>query len=174
MERRDLLLRRSAAYLIDIALAWVILALGGILVGGFLRLPAPETGPQVAMVILWNFSIPVWLYFFLADRSPSGATIGKRWMGLRVRSADGRQAGWEQALLRTFVKLLPWEFVHVTLFGLRTDLATFGPLQQVAVNVAWVATVAYFAVAVASRGRRSVHDYAGGTMVERDAGDAAG
>lgn len=161
------LVRRCLAYAIDVVLAWVVLAPLGLAVSALLGLPVPTTGPEVARVILWNFSLPVWAYFTLADASASGATLGKRWCGVRVRRADGARVGVARAAGRTLVKLVPWEVVHVAMFALSTDLSTFDMAQLVGLNLANVLIAVYLGVAVATRGRRSVHDLVTGTAVVR-------
>lgn len=166
------LLRRCLAYTVDVVLVWVVLAPLGFAASALLGLPIPSTGPEIARVILWNFSLPVWAYFTLADASASGATMGKRWCGVRVRRADGARVGVARAAGRTLVKLVPWEVVHVAMFALATDLSTFGTAQLIGLNLANALIVVYLGVAVATRGRRSVHDVVAGTVVERVAAAA--
>jgi uncharacterized RDD family membrane protein YckC len=130
-----------------------------------LGVPRPRTGPEIARTILWNFSLPVWLYFLLSDRSPSGATLGKRVLKIQVREVSGGQVSTGRALVRTAVKLLPWELVHVSAFALSTDLRTFRPVQAAGIATTNVLTAAYLGLAVVSKGRRSADDYAAGTLV---------
>ena len=79
-----LVIRRSAAYLIDILLLFLVLAPIGLLIQWSLG-QVPQTGPQIWGTLLWNFSIPAWLYFTLSDKSSTGATPGKRcWQRLET------------------------------------------------------------------------------------------
>ncbi len=57
--------------------------------------------------------LPVGLYLYASEASARQATIGKRVMGLRVVSADdlGRPSR-SRIIIRTVVKLLPWEVAH--------------------------------------------------------------
>jgi hypothetical protein len=87
---------------------------------------------------------------------------------------SGERLSIERALARTAVKLLPWELVHVSAFALSTDLTRFSQGQVIGVAVANVLTVVYLGVAVATRGRRSVHDYAAGTLVRSVPADMEG
>ncbi len=159
-----LLIRRVAAYLLDILLLFAVLAPLGQVV---LRLLgwAPSTGQEIAATILWNFSLPVWLYFFVADRSAAGATPGKRLLRIQVRAEGGGRVGPWRALARTAVKLLPWELSHLSAFALSSDLSALGPPQVAGLALANLLAVAYLIDAIASGGRRSVHDRLAGTLV---------
>lgn len=159
--------RRVAAYTIDVALLFVVLAPLGLLVNRLVGAPTAMTGMDVWLTILWNFSLPVWIYFTVADRSRSGATLAKRWLGLRVVGPRGERLGTPIALLRTGVKLLPWELAHVASFALSTDLSTFDVRQIVGTSAAVLLTLAYLGVTAATRGRQSVHDLVTGTAVVR-------
>jgi uncharacterized RDD family membrane protein YckC len=164
LEEQMLLLRRVGAYALDIIGLFVLLAPSGqvlLWLGGTI----PNSGPTIAQTILWNFSLPVWLYFIISDASAPGATIGKRLLGITVSRMDGTRLIWHQALLRTTVKLLPWELVHIAAFALSTDLTRFRPAQMVGVAFANLLIVVYLLLAGFSRGQRSLHEYVAGTMV---------
>ena len=109
--------RRAAAFLLDllvVGVAVVVLlqlvldpmrqALGP----GWMRVGAFYVG-----YVLLTVSLPIWLYFAGYESSPWQATLGKRWLGIRVNSVDGRQVSFLRAFLRTIVKLLPFEIAHV-------------------------------------------------------------
>lgn len=66
--------------------------------------------------------------------------------------------GFARSLLRTAVKLSPWELVHVSMFALTDDPGQFGPVQVAGLAVVDALLLAYLAVLVLTRGRRSVHD----------------
>lgn len=163
-----LLTRRATAYLLDILLLFGVLApLGqGIL---WLLKATPRTGPAIADTIFWNFSLPAWLYFILSDGSGSGATLGKRLRALQVRTETGERLSVGRAVVRTAAKLVPWELVHVFAFALSTDLTRLQPAQMAGLVSANILTLAYLAVAIATGGRRSVHDYLARTRVRATA-----
>ena len=156
--------RRTSAYLIDIALLFAALGPAGWLTQWALGL-TPSTGPQIWATLLLNFSLPTWVYFTASDASSAGATLGKRWLGIRVSRHDDRRLGVMQALGRTAVKLLPWELVHFAAFGLAQGTGQFTTAQGVGLAIANILALAYFAAAVATRGHRSVHDLVVGTNV---------
>ena len=159
-----LLAKRTAAYLVDIIILFAILAPAGFLIQRWFAYQ-PNTGPEIARVILWNFSLPIWIYFTWSDRSPGGATPGKRLFKIRVTDLTGNRPGFGRALIRTAFKLLPWETVHVAAFALSTSPSIMVALQWAVLVLANLLAVLYFAVAIATRGRRSVHDYIARTEV---------
>ena len=69
--------------------------------------PPNPTAMIVVMVLLYGsiFLISVG-YFVLLERSASGATIGKRLMGIRVVDKNGERIGFGRALGRFFAKIL--------------------------------------------------------------------
>jgi uncharacterized RDD family membrane protein YckC len=162
-------LRRSAAYAIDIVLLFVVLGPLGFGIQG-LTATTPSTGREIWHALLLQFSLPAWLYFTIADASARGATFGKRWLGLRVASVTANGATeprltWPRALARTAVKLLPWELTHVAAFALAPDDGSFTVLQGIGLTIANVLAIAWFVVAIRTRGQRSVHDFAAGSRV---------
>ncbi len=159
-----LVTRRAGAYVLDIVLLFALLGPAGWLTQWALGF-TPSTGQQIWATLLLNFSFPTWVYFTVSDSSAAGATLGKRCLGLRVSRHDNGRLGAMQALGRTAVKLLPWELVHLAAFGLAEGTGQFTTAQAVGLTIANALAVAYFASAVATRGRRSVHDWVVGTVV---------
>jgi uncharacterized RDD family membrane protein YckC len=115
--RARLVARRALAYALDCAL------LAGLVVATQLGLrlalgagfPALTTGPEIEAWVFATVSVPVWVYFAGFERSRWQATPAKRLLGLRVASLHGGAAGWPQALVRTVLKLAPWELTHLAL-----------------------------------------------------------
>lgn len=159
------LIKRSAAYFVDILLLFVVLAPLGFLIQWLVGSQLPQTGPEIWRTLLWNFSVPAWLYFWLSDRSSSGATLGKRLLKLKVAGTGNQPVLADAAFLRTAVKLLPWELVHVSAFALSVDMNAFTTTQTVGLVIANVLIFAYFLVAVMTKGTRTVHDFAARTHV---------
>ena len=163
-----LLIRRAGAYLLDVALLFLVL----FPVGRLLHLaigwqpPSSPTGLGVWLASALNFSVPAWTYFVLSDSSASGATVGKSLLGLRVTRVGGGSVGMARALGRTAVKLLPWETTHLSAFafsaqpGVSLDVG-----QLIGLTIADVLIVVYLVVAAYTGGRRSVHDYVAATEV---------
>ena len=163
--RLPLLAARVLAYGLDVAVLFAVLAPLGWLVQRALGVE-PRTGPEIWRVLLVGFSLPTWLYFTVADAA-GGRTLGKRWLGLRALTGEGRGIAPARALLRTAVKLLPWELTHASAFALARAEGGFTPAQWAGVLAANVLALGYLALAAATGGRRSVHDFAAGTEVRR-------
>ncbi len=157
---RLLVLRRSAAYLADILILFAVLFPQGwavVLAVGF----SPASGVQIWQATLLNFSIPAWLYFTLCDSLWGGKTLGKRLLRLKVTTSSGQPLSLSRALLRTSVKLLPWELAHIGGFALEAAPAW----QWAAIVLSNLLIVVYLVAAIATRGHRSVHDWVAGTEV---------
>ncbi len=155
-----LIFRRCAAYLADILLLFAILfPLGwiAVLAFGF----SPASGIQIWEATVLNFSIPAWLYFTLSDSLWGGQTLGKRLFRLKVTVAPGLPLSVPRALLRTAVKLLPWELAHIGGFALETTPAW----QWTCIVLSNLLILVYLAVAIATHGRRSIHDWIARTEV---------
>ncbi len=159
---RLLVLRRSAAYLADILILFAVLFPLGwavVLTVGF----SPASGIQIWQATLLNFSIPAWLYFTFSDSLWGGKTLGKRLLRLKVTRSSGQPLSVPRALLRTAVKLLPWELVHIGGFALEATPA----LQWASIGLSNLLIVVYLAAAVATHGRCSIHDWVARTEVKR-------
>ncbi len=159
------LIKRSTAYILDILLLFLLLAPLGFLVSWVVGLRMPQTGPEIWRSLLWNISIPSWLYFGLSDYSQMGATLGKRLLKLRVVNNEHQRLSVRTAVLRTAVKLLPWELVHLSAFALSQDMGSFTTVQMVLLTVANLLTLVYVGVAAFMHGQQSVHDFVAKTQV---------
>jgi uncharacterized RDD family membrane protein YckC len=157
-------LRRLAAYAIDVAILAVVLIPLSFGVQAMIGYRA-ETGIGVWLASLLLISLPSWAYFILFDASSSGATLGKRVVGLRAARVEGSPLGLRRAVLRTAVKLLPWELTHLTMFALSPELGTFSGLQLGLLWAVYALLALYLFVALRHEGRRSVHDLAAGAAV---------
>ena len=160
----SLLRRRVGAYILDITVLFAMLGPSGWLIQRLIGW-APTNGPEIWWTLLLNFSVPTWLYFTIADGSPSGATLGKRWLRLRVSRQDGGRPAPMQALGRTAARLLPWELVHVSAFALEKRPGDFSIVQGTGLAFANALMLAYLACAAWTHGRRSIHDVLAGTVV---------
>ncbi len=157
-----LILKRIAAYLIDIVLLFAVLAPAGYLVERLLRIN-PTTAYEVWLAAVLSFSLPAWLYFCLCDHATTGATIGKRIMGLQARAiGTGRISLW-RALARTAIKLLPWELAHIFGFALAEKVSN--GVQTAGLIASNLMIIAYLAIFLATGGKRSLHDIIARTEV---------
>ena len=110
---------RLAAFLVDLL---VVCAAVVVLLQLVLDPLRSALGPAWARVgwfyvgyTLLTVSLPIWLYFAGYESSDQHATVGKRWLRIKVAGADGRPPSFMRALLRTIVKLLPFEIAHLVI-----------------------------------------------------------
>ena len=104
--------RRMLAALIDLAVvgagAAAILVAAGVLGGS-----GSMSAPLAAVVVAWA------LYYYFACESGGGQTLGKKALGLRVLTLDGRAPAMRDVAVRTVLRL-----VDTALVGLVSMLAT--------------------------------------------------
>lgn len=146
-------------------LAWlgiVFVVLGIPTVFGWMDLEAvwsDLTLSDLAITILTV--IPTLGYLTATEAGSRHASWGKRRCGLRL--ADDPSAG--QALVRNVVKLLPWQFGHMsTARFVNVPEATTSAMIFFVLSMALLATVALPPLF----GRRGLHDLVSGTRVVRD------
>jgi uncharacterized RDD family membrane protein YckC len=112
--------------------------------------------------------LPVGAYFTLLESSPRGATLGKRRMHLRVVRLGGGRLSLGRALLRSAVKLLPWQLAHMSLVHIPGwPINPQSPPAWVVVGMGLVwGLVGFYLVALAVRSdRRTPYDWAAGSQV---------
>jgi uncharacterized RDD family membrane protein YckC len=176
--QRPAFLRRVAALLIDYALilGWMAVVAAGsaivaLVTGGYANWLAWGTGAAQ----LLGFAVlvlPVGVYLFLSESSARQATLGKRALGMRVVGLRGGRPGRLRVLVRTVVKLLPWEVAHFFVWH-TVDVASrggdvvFPPWLTAGLIVADLLPVAYVLVVALHPQRRGPHDLAAGTRVVR-------
>lgn len=124
-------------------------------------------GSEVLYFLLLTFVVGIYLY-----KTESGgrhATWGKRKMGLEVCNEDGATPNKTQILLRTVVKLAPWEFAHFFVWQMmyvfyREGWEAVPPVWVfVGLNAATAAALVYIVMVLAAG--RGPHDLAARTMV---------
>lgn len=106
-----------------------------------------------------------------------GATVGKRLLGIHVKTADGEVLTFTQALSRTIIKLLPWEIAHMVI-NLPTNAwinpatgvvdpanAVMGPFRSGILLSVYLLAFAYVVLAWRSPQKQSLHDRFMGTVV---------
>ena len=166
---------RSIAYLVDCAIAFAFFALTQLLVFRPLReaLGLDEqwfrSGINTELYTLLTVSLPIWLYFAICEQSRWQATVGKRLMKVKVSSATSQKPiRFSVSLLRTVVKLLPWEIAHLSnnlpepLWysaqpGFRLGFALVGVLMGL-----------YMAMVTLTKKRQGLHDLLTRTVVLKD------
>jgi len=159
----ELILRRSTAYILDIILLFLVLAPTAFLVEAIFDIQ-PQTRSQVWVAAVMSFSIPAWAYFLVSDLSHKGATVGKRIMKVRVVSTTSDDLNFGRALIRTAVKLLPWETAHIFGFALADSISESVLVTGLVVSNLLV--LVYLVVLFMNSGKKSMDDFPARTEVE--------
>lgn len=166
-QAHSILIRRLAAYLVDILLLFAAVVVTQFGLNAFtsgLPLRLLTTGPRIEVWAWLSVSLPTYLYFALSESSVRGATPGKHLLGLHVTNLAGKRIGFGQALLRTIVKLIPWEVTHLSLF-LPTPIFLDGQGGFLpGLMTANALIVVYLAVVVMTAGKRGIHDLVANTI----------
>lgn len=124
-------------------------------------------GNQIFFFFLLTFVVGVYLY--RCESGPHQSTWGKRRMGLKVESARGPELSRHQVLIRTVVKLLPWEFAHVFIWQMMWTFHQEGydavpPIWVfIGLNTATAAAILYVIMVIATR--RGPHDRIARTII---------
>ena len=111
----------------------------------------------------------VGVYLYKTESGPQRSTRGKRRMGLDVSATDGSVPKRSKILLRTIVKLLPWETAHFFIRQLMGVIHREGSEATprasifVGLNIPAAAAIVYIAMVVATG--RGPHDPAAGTEI---------
>lgn len=168
--------RRIAALLIDYALilGWVAVVAAvsagiALVNGGYADWLAWGIGiaELLGFVVL---VLPVGIYLFVTESSSRQATVGKRVLKMRVVARDGSRAPAWRILIRTIVKLLPWEIAHFFVWHVVAAASGDGvfPLWLIAGLVfADLLPIAYVLTVLLEPQRRGPHDLVAGTRVVR-------
>jgi uncharacterized RDD family membrane protein YckC len=160
---------RVLAYAVDVILLFIAipLTLGAVcafvlyLTVGFDWM---QNGFLFWLYVFLTVSIPCWLYYSLSESSARQATPGMRLFGLQVTGTDGKRIGFGRALLRTIIKLLPFEINHLVMFLPTPIWSDPNPGFRVWF-VVHVLMILYFATMFLTQRRQSVHDLVAETVV---------
>ncbi|MEO1128753.1 MAG: RDD family protein [Planctomycetota bacterium] len=165
--------RRFAAFAVDYVVLAVFIA---VISAVFALLPSdlvaslfatPLRGQLTGLLVL---TVPVWLYFALCEQSSGQATIGKRVMSLIVQGVDGRRMSLGQSLLRSGIKLVPWELAHTCLWRIEGWPAPEEPphgWQLGGLVLVWVLVGLFLVPLFTTARHRSMYDVLARTLVVR-------
>jgi uncharacterized RDD family membrane protein YckC len=160
--------RRIAAYLFDYFILFsVLIALQGIvyLVGRGFPYNFLHNGLQIELWVFLSISLPAWLYFALSESSSHMATFGKRLLSLQVMNLQGDRIGFWRAILRTVIKLIPWELTHLSLMLPIPMWWDPQPRLRSGIVIAYVLIGIYLVTMLLNKRRQSVHDLIARTLV---------
>jgi len=162
-------LKRLTAYWLDFMLLAIVLLsfqyLLSKITAGF-PFDYLKEGFSIEIWVLLTMSLPVWLYFICCELYKQ-QTIGKRILSLKVVSVEGSKLTLRQALLRTLIKLLPWEITHIIVLIPEPwyNLSEL-PDHMFLIYVPNAMILLYILVLFVNKGKRGIHDYIAKTMVK--------
>jgi uncharacterized RDD family membrane protein YckC len=167
--------RRIAAFGVDylIIAAWVgLITAAGFGVRAILGI---ERGPVLSQAdkleghafSFLGLTLPVILYFAIAESSRWRATVGKRALGLRVQTLTGAQVGLGRSLARSAIKFLPWEIAHTAIWHVpgQPFVSMPAPINFLGFAVALAGAGVFAAALFIGRGRTPYDLVAGTTVV---------
>jgi uncharacterized RDD family membrane protein YckC len=88
-----------------------------------------------------------------------------RLFGLQVADIEGKRISFGRALLRTIIKLLPFEINHLVLFLPTPIWGDPNPGFRIGFVVVNALITLYFATMFLTKRRQSIHDLEAGTIV---------
>lgn len=91
-------------------------------------------------------TLPVTLYFAVAESSPRQATWGKQRLKLRVGDIQGNRIGFWRALARTLLKFVPWELSHTLIW----EIYFSPPVEAIWINYGFALVYLLIGLNVAS------------------------
>jgi uncharacterized RDD family membrane protein YckC len=110
-------------------------------------------------------TLPVFLYFYLSEKGIHKATLGKRFLKLKIASKTNEK---EHLFLRNLLKFLPWEIAHIGVY----HIVFYNNLQEETPIWVWctliipqVIVLMYFLSVILSKENRSVYDVISNTEV---------
>lgn len=180
-QKFSLLFRRLGAYMIDVTIIfiWFFITQRYVLtpIRNSLGTDWMKSGALLEIYVILTISMPAWIYFTLTESSPWKASVGKRLTGLIVTDLEGKRIGFWKALLRTVIKLLPWEAAHMiatlpTSMWIDPQTGALSFDVQVSNFRYWLFSIVYVLLGVYvvtaffNRRGRSIHDLISKTVVK--------
>ena len=163
-----LFVKRLLAYWLDfVLLASLLVGLQWLLYAASSGFPFDrlEKGYQIELWVLLSMSLPVWCYFIYFERR-HGHTPGKRLLKLKVTNNKGRNLSFSQALVRTGIRLLPWELTHLFILVPEPWWNVAEPKYPYLIYIPNALMVLYIVILMISGGKRGIHDIAANTAVK--------
>jgi uncharacterized RDD family membrane protein YckC len=112
-----------------------------------------------------TLTLPIMIYFIVSEFK-YGATLGKRFAGLKVASFNGQPLTLTQVIVRNVIKFLPWEYAHILVYILiLVPKATDSQLLIFGLILANIIPLVYLAMIVLRKDHRGPHDIISQTVV---------
>jgi uncharacterized RDD family membrane protein YckC len=122
-------------------------------------------GYEIELWVLISMSLPVWLYFIYCELY-NQQTVGKRLLRLIVMNKEGSKININQALIRTLIRLLPWELTHIIVLIPKPWWSIEMPENQYLIYIPNIIMILYIIVLFAKKGDKGFHDFIAKTRVK--------
>jgi uncharacterized RDD family membrane protein YckC len=153
-------LKRLLAYWIDfIIVAFILIGIQWALYKWTEGFPFDylSEGYEIELWVLSSMSLPVWLYFIYSELKFQ-QTFGKRLFKLIVVNKNESKISINQAIARTFVRLLPWELTHLIILIPTPWWSIEEPNNEILIYIPNLIMALYIIVLFANKGRKGIHD----------------
>ncbi len=167
-------IERTLAYFIDCIIAFTVIML--IIQWGILSRLRDSFGItetwfhssiNMQLYVLTTISIPVWIYFGCFDSNKSNGTFGKRIFKLNVKDNQNQKIGFSKSLLRTILKLLPWEIAHIGVIFPKPMYYENEPMIRI-LSYVGIFLFAIYVISIWTDSRkRTIYDKVLGTIVSK-------
>jgi len=128
----------------------------------------PENPVLADLMAFATLVLPVILYFALQESSSKQSTWGKCKAGIRVVNANGGPLTLGQALVRSVVKVIPWQIAHTCLVhvpGWPMAITTVPSVVVIGFVLVYVLAGIYIASALITKKHRTPYDWVSGAYV---------
>lgn len=164
--------KRILSIIVDIGvilLYAMLLYLAFSIVNLFVETPVKIHNPFIAQLTGFiSLTLPVFLYYYFTDKNSKRGSYGKRWNNLSLVVI--KPAGKNAILLRTIIKLLPWEIahtgVHWLMFYLRKGDSEPPFWVWIALILPQIIILVYAISIIYFKGSSSVYDKIAGTEIK--------
>lgn len=115
-----------------------------------------------------TLTLPIGLYLYLAESGRHHATLGKRLAKIQVTATSHKFASKKQIAIRTFVKLLPWEFAHTFIYQVvyySQGGSTPPAWVMIGLTFANILPLVYLGMVLFRKDHRGPHDLVARTVV---------
>jgi uncharacterized RDD family membrane protein YckC len=120
------------------------------------------------LMSLSTLTIPTILYFVISESKYGGATIGKKWLSLKVKSVVQDHPDVTKLWIRNGIKFLPWEIVHTTL-NLYPEFLVSGEITSSGIylgyGLCYLLMIIYISMLLFRNDHRSIYEIVSDTCV---------
>lgn len=160
---------RIYAFLLD----YLMIAMYGIFIVGTVSLlfkslltPLFSDSPVIAQLTgFLMITLPISLYFILCERSKWQGTWGKKKIRIRIVDNNGQRIKLGRSVIRTTIKLLPWEVAHFGIWRLMLPTNISETTIFVILYAVNFTIIVYLIIPLTNKRKKNVYDWIARTEV---------